>query len=144
MKKGKHTRIWHPQKSVLCNCFIGDDCVIHAPVWIGNNVKIGNRVKIQAFAFIPEGIEIEDDVFIGPGVVFTNDKYPPSGGNWSKTLVKKGAKIGANATILPGLIIGKNSFIGAGAVVTKNVLANITVVGNPAKKLSHGRGLKLC
>ena len=113
---------------------------------VGKNTKIGEFVeiqghigdncKIQAFVFIPEGIEIEDNVFIGPGVVFANDKYPPSNGkHWMKTLVKKGAAIGANATILPGITIGEGAMIGAGAVITKNVPANETWVGNPGHKI---------
>lgn len=103
-------------------------------MWLGTKVKIGERCKIQAFAFIPDGVEIGDDVFIGPGVVFTNDKHPPSGkGNWAKTIVGDRAAIGANATILPGITIGNRAMIGAGAVVTKSVHPGLTVKGNPAK-----------
>ena len=134
MKTGKGTRIWHPELSTLLDFEIGEDSVIHSHVWIGNNVKIGNRVKIQAFSFIPDGVTIEDDCFIGPRTTFTNDKHPPSG-NWSKTLVKQGAKIGAGAVILPGITIGQNAMVGAGAVVTKDVFAGEVVVGNPAKPL---------
>mgnify|MGYP001565117439 CR=1 FL=1 len=111
--------------SIGCFCDIG-----------GNHrgVKIGNNVKIQSHCFIPDGITIEDNVFIGPGVVFTNDKNPPSGKeNWKETFVRRGAVIGANATILPGIEIGENATIGAGSVVTKSVEANQTVCGNPAK-----------
>lgn len=135
MKTGNNTKIWHPEKSVILDCEIGDDCTIHAPVWIGANVKIGNRVKIQAFSFIPDGVTIEDDVFIAPHVCFTNDKHPPSHGNWSQTFVRNGAVIGANATILPGVTIGRRALIGAGAVVTKDVAPHQVVVGNPAKVL---------
>jgi len=107
---------------------------VHSHVWIGENVKIGERCFIEAFAFIPDGVSIEDDVFIGPHVCFTNDKRPPSyGKHWAKTLVKKGAVIGAGAVILPGVTI--EGFVGAGAVVTKNVPKDEIWVGNPAKKL---------
>ena len=132
MKQGKNCRIWHPEKSVLLDCQIGDDCTIHAPVWIGDNVVIGNRCKIQAFSFIPDGVTISDDVFIGPHVCFTNDKYPPSKIKDS-TFVWKGVSIGANSTIICGISIGEHAKIGAGSVVTKNVEAYTTVYGNPAK-----------
>lgn len=128
--------IWKPELNNHQEFEIGNDCIIHSFTWIGEKVKIGNRVKIQAFVFIPNGITIEDDVFIGPGVVFTNDKYPPSyGKNWSEALIKKGASIGANATILPGITIGENALIGAGSVITKDVPANEVWVGNPASCL---------
>ena len=105
-------------------------------IFLGPDVVIGERVKIQAFAFIPDGVTIEDDVFIGPHVCFTNDVYPPSGKeNWKKTLVKKGAKIGANASILAGVTIGENAMVGMGAVVIKDVPDGETHVGNPAKKI---------
>ena len=129
---GKGTKIWHPELSNIHESFqCGENCKIHSHVWIGEGVKIGSNVKIQAFSFIPTGVELEDNVFIGPGVKFTNDKYPPSG-QWTKTLVKKGASIGANATILPGIVIGENARIGAGSVVTKNVPPGVVVCGNPA------------
>jgi UDP-2-acetamido-3-amino-2,3-dideoxy-glucuronate N-acetyltransferase len=136
MTKGKSTQIWHPELSILLNCHIGNECTVHGFVWIGNNVTIGDRCLIQAYAFIPEGVTIEDDVFIGPQVCFTNDKRPPSyGDHWAKTVVKKGAAIGANATILPGVTIGEGATIGAGAVVTKDVPAGETWVGNPARPM---------
>lgn len=109
---------------------------IHQPIFIGNNVEIGDGCKIQSFAYIPDGVTIEDNVFVGPGAVFTNDKYPPSNGKeWRKTLVREGASIGANVTILCGVIIGKNAMVGAGAVVTKDIPDGETWVGNPARKL---------
>lgn len=133
MQVGKNTKVWHVELSNIGQCTIGDNCRIHSHVWIGDNVVIGNRVKIQSFCFIPDGVTIEDNVFIAPSVCFTNDKHPPSNGkSWSKTLVKKGAVIGANATILPGITIGENALIGAGAVVTKDIPSNEVVVGNPA------------
>ncbi|MCK4522402.1 MAG: N-acetyltransferase [Nanoarchaeota archaeon] len=108
---------------------------IHKEAWIGPNAKIGkNGCKIQPLAFIPDGVTIEDDVFIGPGATFTNDKYPPSNGKgWQKTYVLKGSVIGANATILPGIVIGPNAIVGAGSVVTQTVPADEVWVGNPAK-----------
>lgn len=144
VKIGSNTRIFHPELVNLYGCNIGDDCIIGAFVEIRKGVSIGNKVKIQAGAFIPEGVNIEDEVFIGPHVVFTNDLYPKSttsDGNLKKstewkteaTLVCKGASIGANATILCGITIGANALIGAGSVVVKNVPPNTTVIGNPAK-----------
>lgn len=115
----------------------GEDCVIHGPVWIGANVRIGNRVKIQAFTFIPEGVTILDDVFIGPHVCFTNDPDLAVQGRacWKQTVVKKGAKIGANASVKAGVFIGTNAIVGMGAVVLKDVPDECTVVGNPAKPI---------
>ena len=129
-------KIWKPKLSNHQGFKIGDGCILHSHTWVGKKVKIGNKVKIQAFVFICDGVILEDNVFIGPGVVFTNDKYPPSyGHNWSETLVKKGVSIGANATILPGITIGENALIGAGAVITKNVPPGEVWCGNPARFL---------
>ena len=103
-------------------------------VEIGYKVVIGDRVRIGAFSFIPEGVAIEDDVWISPHVCFTNDKYPPSDRkHWNGTRVKRGASIGAGAVILPGVVIGEKAVVGAGAVVTKNVEPGTTVKGVPAK-----------
>jgi UDP-2-acetamido-3-amino-2,3-dideoxy-glucuronate N-acetyltransferase len=132
MQAGKTTKIWHPERSVLLDCRIGEECTIHAPVWIGDKVKIGNRCKVQAFAFLPEGVTLGDDVFIGPHVCFTNDKYPPSD-VWEETLVEDGVSIGANATILPGIVIGKRARIGAGAIVTRDVPSDALIVGEPGR-----------
>jgi acetyltransferase-like isoleucine patch superfamily enzyme len=130
-KIGKNTKIWHFVN--LYECEIGDNCVIGSFVEIGK-AKIGNNCKIESHVFIPDGVTIEDDVFIGPHVCFTNDKYPKIKGEWElkETLIKKGASIGANATILCGITIGKNSLIGAGSIVTKNVPDNTIVFGTPA------------
>lgn len=128
-------KIYLPSLSNIGKCKIGKYCVIHSQVWIGNDVEIGERCKIQAFAFIPKGVKIKDDVFIGPHVCFTNDKRPPSQGKyWMETIVEEGAVIGAGAVILPGVTIGKGAVIGAGSVVTKNIPPFETWLGNPAKK----------
>jgi acetyltransferase-like isoleucine patch superfamily enzyme len=113
---------------------------IHQPVFIGKEVKIGDGCRIQMFAFIPDGVTIEDNVFIGPGVVFTNDKYPPAKdkSEWLKTTVKQGASIGANATIVCGVTIGKGAMIGAGSVVTKDVPDGEMWYGNPASYRGSG------
>jgi acetyltransferase-like isoleucine patch superfamily enzyme len=96
---------------------------IHNYCFIGDKVEIGKGSKVQAFAFIPNGVTIEEDVFIGPHVCFCNDRYPNAKefGEYKETLVKKGASIGANSTILPGITIGEDAVIGAGSVVTKDI-----------------------
>ena len=134
-KIGENSNIWQ-----FCVVFpraeIGDNCNICAHVLIENEVKIGNGVTIKSGVQVWDGITIEDDVFIGPNVTFTNDLFPRSKNpDWklSKTVVKKGASIGANATILAGVTIGENAMIGAGSVVTKDVPANTVWYGNPAK-----------
>ncbi len=125
--------IYHPELSVL-DGEIGQGCTIHAPVWIGKGATIGDGCKIQAFAYIPPGVHIGNDVFIGPGVTFTNDRYPPSSvDRWEETHVLDGAVIGANATILAGISIGRAAFIAAGAVVTKSVDDYDKVMGVPAR-----------
>lgn len=134
-KVGKGTKFWHPELSNIGDCEIGENCRIHSHVWIGNKVKIGNNVKIQAFTFIPDGVTIEDGVFIGPRVTFTNDKNPPSD-TWSETLIKKGASLGASVTVVCGVTIGENAKIGAGAVVTKDIPANVVACGVPAKPMA--------
>lgn len=128
----------------LYGCTIGDESQIGPFCEIQRDVTIGKRCKIQSHSFLCSGVTIEDRVFIGHGVMFTNDKNPratnddgslQTASDWEclSTLVKEGASIGSNATILPGLTIGKNAIVGAGAVVTKDVPDNVTVVGNPAK-----------
>ena len=133
---GKGTKIWH-FSHISKNVQIGKNCVIGQNVFIGENVKIGNNVKIQNNVSVYSGVELEDFVFCGPSVVFTNVKFPRSSidqkNNFHNTRVCKGATLGANSTIICGLTIGKNAFVGAGSVVTKNVLPNTVVFGNPAK-----------
>jgi len=117
----------------LYKCKIGKNCKVDAFVYIEEGVTVGDNCKIRPFVFIPTGVTIEDNVFIGPHVSFTNDKRPRVKGEWTllQTRVKKGASIGANSVILPGVTIGENALIGAGSVVTKDVPDRATVAGNP-------------
>jgi acetyltransferase-like isoleucine patch superfamily enzyme len=132
----------------LYGCEIGDDSKIGAFVEIQKNASVGKRCKISSHTFICEGVTIEDNVFIGHGVMFINDSYPratAADGNlqteadWKveRTVVKKGASIGSGATILSNVSIGENAIVGAGSVVTKDVPPGSIVVGNPAKVLRH-------
>lgn len=134
---GDDTRVWQ-FSVILSGAVIGKNCNICAHTLIENDVWIGDRVTIKSGVFVWDGITIEDDAFIGPCVTFTNDKTPRSKKypeSFLKTRVGKGASIGANATILPGLVLGEGCMIGAGSVVTKNVPPHATVLGNPAKIL---------
>jgi UDP-2-acetamido-3-amino-2,3-dideoxy-glucuronate N-acetyltransferase len=126
------------------DCEIGDESRVGAFVEIQKNVSIGQRCKISSHSFVCEGVTIEDNVFVGHGVMFTNDKYPratnPDGSPQSEvdwqvipTLVKRGASIGSNATIIAGVVIGQNALVGAGAVVTHDVPDGATVAGVPAR-----------
>lgn len=133
-KIGVGTRIW-AFCNILKGATIGKDCNVCDHVFIENKVVVGNRVTIKCGVQLWDGLRVEDDVFVGPNATFTNDKFPRSKKHlkvYPRTLVKKGASIGANATILPGITIGENAMVGAGAVVTKDVPANAIVVGNPA------------
>ena len=134
-KIGKSTYIWQ-FCVVLQNAEIGRDCNINCQVFIENNVVIGDRVTIKPGVQIWDGITIEDDVFIGPNVTFTNDLIPRSKhypATFEKTVIKKGASIGANATIIAGNSIGEFSLVGAGSVVTKDIPDYHVYYGNPAK-----------
>ncbi|MFH1800853.1 MAG: acyltransferase [Candidatus Omnitrophota bacterium] len=133
---GAGTKVW-----AFCqigeHAIVGKDCVIGNGAYIDRHVQVGDRVRIQNKALLYHGLIVEDDVFIGPGAVFTNDPWPQSGKtrdlkgiSWK---VRKGASIGANATILPDVEIGAHAVVGAGAVVTKHVPANALVYGNPAR-----------
>ena len=128
---GENTDIWQ-FTVVLEKAVIGEDCNICANCFIENDVVIGNRVTVKCGVQLWDGLRVEDDVFIGPNATFCNDKYPKSGNksfDLLRTTVKKGASIGANATILPGITIGENALVAAGAVVTKDVPTGITVKG---------------
>lgn len=133
---GKDTKIWH-FCHILQNSTIGESCSFGQNCVIGPNVNIGNRCKVQNNVSIYEGVECEDDVFIGPSVVFSNVINPRAfivrKNEYKKTLLKKGCSIGANATIVCGNTIGKYALIGAGAVITKDVKDYALVVGNPAR-----------
>lgn len=135
---GNGTKIWH-FSHIMPNCVIGERCNIGQNVVVSPEVILGNNVKIQNNVSIYTGVICEDDVFLGPSMVFTNVINPRSAVNrrdqYSKTTVKKGASIGANATIVCGHDIGRYAFIGAGAVVTKNVPDFALVVGNPARQM---------
>lgn len=135
---GSGTSIWQ-FCVVLPQAQIGADCNICSHCFIENDVIVGDRVTVKCGVQIWDGLRLEDDVFIGPNVTFTNDLRPRSKqypDEFSQTIIRRGASIGANATILPGLEIGAGAMVGAGAVVTRNVAPNVTVVGNPAKEIN--------
>lgn len=136
---GKETKIWH-FCHVQSGSSIGEHCTLGQNVNILNNVKIGNNVKIQNNVSVYEGVELEDGVFCGPSCVFTNDltpraRFPKGSAGYKKTLVKTGASIGANATIVCGTTIGKYAMVAAGAVVTKDVPNNAIMAGIPARQI---------
>lgn len=134
---GSETRVWQ-YVVILPGANIGNYCNICSHCLIENDVRLGDRVTIKSGVQIWDGISIEDDVFIGPNVTFCNDKFPRSQmyqNDLPRTVIKAKASIGANATILPGIIIGEGAMIGAGSVVTKDVPNNAVVVGNPARIL---------
>lgn len=142
VKLGKNVRIY--SFTNLYGCEIGDDVKIGTFVEIQKGVKVGHRCKISSHTFICEGVTLEDEVFIGHNVVFTNDRYPratnaegqlQSEADWSciPTLVKRGASIGSGAVLLCGITIGEKAMIGAGSVVTRDVPPNAVVAGNPAR-----------
>jgi acetyltransferase-like isoleucine patch superfamily enzyme len=132
---GRGTRIW-AFAHIVKGAIIGEDCNICDHTFIEGRVRVGNRVTIKSGVFLWEGLEIEDDVFIGPGAVFTNDDRPRSGNHlkdYLKTLLKQGASIGANSTTLPKVTIGRWAMVGAGSVVTRNVPDFGLVMGCPAR-----------
>jgi UDP-2-acetamido-3-amino-2,3-dideoxy-glucuronate N-acetyltransferase len=135
---GEGTKIWH-FSHIMANCKIGKGCNIGQNVVVSTDVALGDNVKVQNNVSIYSGVICEDDVFLGPSMVFTNVINPRSHvvrrGQYAKTIVRKGASIGANATIVCGHEIGEYAFIGAGAVVTKEVLPYALVLGNPARQV---------
>lgn len=136
---GENSRIWQ-FSIVLENAKIGKNCNINAHVFIENDVIIGNNVTVKSGVQIWDGVTLEDNVFIGPNVTFTNDLTPRSKhypSSFEKTVIKKGASIGANTTIIAGNTIGENSLIGAGSVITKAVKKNELWFGNPAKHMGY-------
>ena len=136
---GKNTRVW-AFAHILSKAIIGNDCNICDHVFIENDVLVGDRVTIKCGVQLWNGLRIEDDVFIGPNVTFSNDLFPRSKvypEHFLQTIVKAGASIGANATILPGVVVAEGAMVGAGAVVTRSVPANAIVVGNPARIVGY-------
>jgi len=134
---GARSRIWQ-FVVILPGARIGEDCNVNAHVFIENDVVVGDRVTIKSGVQLWDGLRVSDDVFIGPNVTFTNDKYPRSKvypEKFVRTEILKGASIGANATILCGITIGEGALIGAGSVVTKDVSAGETWAGNPAQRM---------
>jgi UDP-2-acetamido-3-amino-2,3-dideoxy-glucuronate N-acetyltransferase len=132
---GPRTRVW-AFAHVVKGAVIGEDCNICDHTFIEGKATVGDRVTIKCGVYVWDGITLEDDVHVGPCATFTNDRLPRSkkyAAEWQKTMVRTGASIGANATILPGLTIGRWAMIGAGAVVTRDVPAHALVRGNPAR-----------
>jgi acetyltransferase-like isoleucine patch superfamily enzyme len=141
---GRDVTIHHPELVNLYGCWIGDGCKIASFVEIQKGVVLGRNVKVEAFVFIPTGVTVEDGAFLGPHVCFTNDRYPRAvgrggeildAGDWEivPTLVKRGASIGANATIVCGVTIGEDALVGAASTVTRDVPPGMLVVGRPAR-----------
>ncbi len=138
---GRDTRIW-AFAHVLPGAVIGEDCNLCDHTFIENDVIVGNRVTIKSGVQLWDGITLEDDVFVGPNATFTNDRFPRSKqypDEFPRTVIRTGASIGANATILPGLNIGQHAMVGAGTVVTKDVPPYAIVVGNPARIIGYVR-----
>lgn len=137
---GLDTRIWQ-FCVILAGARIGENCNINCHCFIENEVSIGDNVTVKSGVYLWDGVTLEDDVFVGPNATFTNDRKPRSKvrPTLERTIVRRGASIGAGAIILPGVEIGENAMVGAGAVVVRDVPADTTVVGNPARVQSKGR-----
>jgi acetyltransferase-like isoleucine patch superfamily enzyme len=136
---GARTRVWQ-FVVILPKAVIGDDCNICSHCFIENDVVVGDRVTVKSGVQLWDGVRLEDDVFVGPNVTFTNDRLPRSRvypDAFPRTLVRRGASIGGGATILPGLQIGERAMVGAGSVVTKDVPARAIVVGSPARVMGY-------
>lgn len=136
---GTGTRIW-AFSHILPGAVIGDNCNICDHTFVENDVIVGNNVTVKCGVQLWDGVRLEDDVFVGPNATFTNDPFPRSGrrpDSFPETVVRRGASIGASATILPGLTIGQNAMVGAGAVVTQDVPPNAVVRGNPAQLVDY-------
>lgn len=135
---GKGSKIWH-FCHVMSDTVLGEGCILGQNVFVAGGVKLGNNVKVQNNVSIYAGVVCEDDVFLGPSMVFTNVKNPRSAvvrrGQYDETYLEQGASVGANATIVCGVRLGKYSFVGAGSVVTKNVPPYALIVGNPARQV---------
>jgi UDP-2-acetamido-3-amino-2,3-dideoxy-glucuronate N-acetyltransferase len=147
---GRNVTIPHPELVNLYGCTIGDGCKIASFVEIQRGVVLGRNVKVEAFAFIPTGVRIDDGAFIGPHVCFTNDRYPRAvgedgaalaAGEWEvvPTIVKRGASIGANVTVVCGVTIGEDAMVGAGSTVTRDIPPSSLAVGSPAKVIGPVR-----
>jgi acetyltransferase-like isoleucine patch superfamily enzyme len=149
VKLGNRVQIHHPDLVNLYGCSVGDDSRIGAFVEVQKNATIGSRCKISSHTFVCEGVEIEDEVFVGHGVMFINDRYPratadgrpQTEADWKvvPTCIKKGASIGSGAVIMCGVTVGRKALIGAGAVVTKDVPDNATVAGVPARLVAKAQ-----
>jgi UDP-2-acetamido-3-amino-2,3-dideoxy-glucuronate N-acetyltransferase len=150
VRLGKRLRIHHPSLVNLYGCEVGDETMIGAFVEIQKNARVGARCKISSHSFICEGVVIEDEVFVGHGVMFTNDRFPratredgtpQTDDDWEvvPTLVKRAASIGSNATVVPGVTIGEGALVGAGAVVTRDVPDYAIVAGIPARVVGDTR-----
>jgi UDP-2-acetamido-3-amino-2,3-dideoxy-glucuronate N-acetyltransferase len=135
---GKNTKIW-AYSHISSGTVIGQDCTIGEGVHIGNDVIIGNSCKIQNHSLIYKGVSLEDEVFLGPNTITTNDLYPRAKGDWSDrfrtTIFKKGSSVGANCTIVCGVELGMLCMVAAGSVVTQNVMSHSLVRGNPARHI---------
>lgn len=136
---GENTKVW-VNSQIREDAVIGENCIISKDTYIDYGVKIGNKVKIQNGVSVYHGVTIEDNVFVGPNVAFTNDFYPRAfNDDWEirNTVIKEGASIGANATIVCGNTLGKYCMVGSGSVVTKDVPEHAMVVGNPARIIGY-------